>query len=164
MAEEWEVIPSYPNYEASTDGRIRRWYTGQGATPDHILKPYINESGYAEVDLYEDGERYRQKVHELVAETYFSEARQDSSLPINHINGDRTDNRVSNLEVVTAAENVVRDVSRRQKAGTYINPAAKLSEQDRVEIKLLYTQGFTQEDIANGYGVSQSTVSEVVNS
>jgi hypothetical protein len=161
--EDWEAIPTYPEYEASTEGRIRRARAGQGATANHILKPYINEHGYAVVDLYHNGTRYRQKVHELVAEAFLPGALENPSLPINHVNGNREDNRVRNLEVVSAAENVARDVIRRQKAGTYVNPSSRLSNEDHKEIRTLYyKEGYTQDEIADMFGVGQSTVSNIL--
>ena len=67
-------------------------------------KQYINSFGYCVVGLYENGKEYKRKVHKLVAEAFIPNP--NNKPEVNHINGDKTDNSVGNLEWVTRSENV----------------------------------------------------------
>lgn len=67
-----------------------------------VLKPYLCE-GYLKVDLYQKSIRKKCFVHRLVAELFIHNPLR---LPeVNHLNGDRTDNNITNLEWCTTSEN-----------------------------------------------------------
>lgn len=88
-------IPSYPGkYAASTDGRI------YSIRRQQWLKPYVAGSNYLYVDLCGKNKR----VHRLIAETYLDNPMGYAT--VDHINGDRMDNRVENLQWLTLSENV----------------------------------------------------------
>lgn len=94
----WKVIPGYDNYEASTCGRIRN------KTTSKVLKPYNVEDGYSQIRL-SLGSRKEFKViaaHRLVAITWISNP--DNKPTVNHINRNKYDNRVDNLEWNTHKE------------------------------------------------------------
>lgn len=88
-------IPSYPGkYAASTDGRI------YSIRRQQWLKPYVAGSDYLYVDLCGKNKR----VHRLIAETYLDNPMGYAT--VDHINGDKMDNRVENLQWLTLSENV----------------------------------------------------------
>lgn len=94
---EWRNIPGYDErYYASSDGRVL------GA--NGLLKPVIGKDGYARVNVAYDGKFRLCLVHRLVAESFISNP--DKKAEVNHINGDKSDNRVENLEWVTREENI----------------------------------------------------------
>lgn len=93
--EEWKLINGY-DYSVSSLGRIRNNRTGR------ILKGVPNTFGYLQVFLYKNGRSKRFTVHQLVA-SYFLPDQVDKE--INHINEDKLDNRVKNLEYITHKEN-----------------------------------------------------------
>lgn len=85
----WNDINDFPNYEVSNIGDIRNKKTKL------VLNHNINDHGYHRVMLYKDGPK-RVSVHRIVAKTFIDNPK---SLPqINHINGNKSDNRVENLE------------------------------------------------------------------
>lgn len=93
------VIDGFENYYAHDEGYISNRKTGR------ILIAHPDSSGYMTVRLYENGVGYTRRVHRLIAETFL---RQPSVTmwQVNHINGDKRDNRIENLEFVTASDNM----------------------------------------------------------
>lgn len=70
-----------------------------------VLKPYINTGGYLRVNLYKiDGQISKRYVHRLVAESFISNP---LNLPvINHLDGNKKNNHISNLEWCTQKKNI----------------------------------------------------------
>lgn len=96
-------------YEVSTLGNVRR-VTRKVSHIDHfitiksrILKPYLGTSGYYTVTLSKEGKRRKFSVHRLVATT-FIKAHNDKPC-VNHKDGNKLNNEVSNLEWSTYSEN-----------------------------------------------------------
>ena len=89
---EWKTIPSYPKYEASSDGQIRN------IKKCKLLKQSSIPSGYMRVII----DSQTKLVHRLVADAFY----QDKNEIVHHINNDKKDNRVENLEWTTQSYNV----------------------------------------------------------
>lgn len=84
-------------YEVSDRGGIRR---GKGGKP---LRPMRKPNGYLYICVTVDGRKHNIYVHRLVALAF---VRNPARKPcVNHINGDKGDNRARNLEWATVAEN-----------------------------------------------------------
>lgn len=92
----YTIIPSLPCYEISSNGDVRRI----GANSD--LKPSIT-NGYYSVSLWMHGKQHKRYVHRLMAEAYLGDC---NSLQINHIDGVKLNNNLSNLEIVSHHENM----------------------------------------------------------
>ena len=89
-------VKGYENlYEVSNLGRVSNYRK--------VLKTYTLNSGYLAMKLVKDGGRKSVLLHRLVAEHFIPNP--ENKLEVNHINGDKTDNRVENLEWVTSSEN-----------------------------------------------------------
>lgn len=95
----WKNIEEATNYEVSNYGNIRNTKSGQ------ILNPGVSGNGYKQVSLkMKKSNKFEKRyVHRLVA-TYWLE-NPENKREVNHINLDRTDNRVENLEWITSSEN-----------------------------------------------------------
>ena len=99
--EEWKIIEDYPDYMISNMGRVKSLnYNRTGK--EKILKPSKN-NGYYYLNLCKNGKPQKYKVHQLVGKYFIPNP--DNKPFIDHINTDRTDNRVENLRWVTAKEN-----------------------------------------------------------
>ena len=99
---ELKPIPGFPEYSASTDGRIwseksNRWL----ATPP--------SGGYPRVNLLRDGKQYHRKVHVLVALTWIGA--RPTGMQVRHLDGDSTNNRLDNLTYGTPSENIADSVT-----------------------------------------------------
>jgi hypothetical protein len=96
--EEWRQIPSFPLYEASTEGRIRKVATGR------ILRPGLSSKSYVKVALFDaDGSRADKTVHRLIAEAFHGPC--PDGYVCAHLNGHPRDNRPANLKWCSASEN-----------------------------------------------------------
>lgn len=71
---------------------------------NHWLNPYKDSHGYFQVSLYKDNKRTDKLIHHLVLEMY-GEPRQEAQVT-RHLNGNKTDNRIENLQWGTYLENV----------------------------------------------------------
>ena len=97
--EEWKIINRFPNYEAGSEGDIRN------AKTKRVLKKQVGTRGYEKVTVYKDNKPHDKRVHRLIAEAFYGE---HDSLDVDHINGNKLDNRVENLEWCTRKENARR--------------------------------------------------------
>ena len=110
--EAWKDIPGYNGrYQASNLGRIRsmdREVTKSNGSKEFykgkVLKPFVGTNGYLYITIAEEPGKFRpRRLHRVIAETFIPNP---LNLPqINHINEDKTDNRVCNLEWCTAEYN-----------------------------------------------------------
>ena len=110
--ESWRVVIGYTNnYAVSNQGRVKSLLTGK------ILKPAINHKGYFTVQLSLSGHRRNMKIHRLVALTFIPNP--DGLPEVDHINGDRQDNRVENLRWVSGSTNTRNREVCRQSSSEY---------------------------------------------
>lgn len=97
--EEWRTIEAFPNYQVSSLGRIKNIKTNR------ILKPFKNKtSGYYYINIRNTRGRKCYRVHRLVA-TYFINNPLKLS-DVNHIDENKANNRVTNLEWVSHLDNI----------------------------------------------------------
>lgn len=91
-------------YAVSDDGRIFSLVDFKGRKRIVEKKQYTDKYGYKCLMLYKLGEKKHMTVHRAVANTFIDNP---EGLPqVNHIDGDKTNNHVSNLEWCTASKNV----------------------------------------------------------
>lgn len=117
MLEEWMPVHGYRDmYEVSSEGRVRRKLKHGGY---RYLKPTNNSCGYPSVGLsyeYGRGKTKSETVHKLVATAFLPNP---NGLPqVNHKDGNKTNNNLSNLEWCSASANVTHawDIGLREKA------------------------------------------------
>ena len=93
----WKDIEDYPNYQVSNEGRVKNKKTGRMLT----VKPGRNKQ-YLSVYLSNNGKENTQMVHRLVAEAFLGK---HPGMVVNHIDGDKNNNHIDNLEWCTPREN-----------------------------------------------------------
>ena len=99
----WKTIKEFPNYEVSSLGEIRNKITKKH------LKQQTKEKGYKGVILHKNNKKYNLRVHRVVATEFI-----DNPLNkpyVNHLNGNKADNRSKNLEWVTPSENNIHAIN-----------------------------------------------------
>ena len=101
--EQWKPIKGYEGlYEVSNLGRVKSIPRNGTKKVERILKQYFDRYGYLYVALSKTTKK-KHKVHRLVTQTFIPNPKNKPQ--VNHINGDKTDNRVENLEWCTGSEN-----------------------------------------------------------
>lgn len=150
-------IQGFENYEVDELGQI--WSlpkkTRKGIRMIKALKH--PKTGYMYVDLCKDGKVKKFTVHRLVALNMIPNP--ENKLQVNHINGDKTDNRVVNLEWNTRSENQKHSITTGLRSAKGIkNSQAKLTEQDVISIRQSSERGYI---LAKKYNISQSTIVDI---
>lgn len=94
-------IPGYPNYEVSNWGRI--FIVKNGTRVEKLPRPCNNRERYLNIRLWNNGQKKKICVHNLVAKVFLGEI--PDGYVVDHINNNPSDNYVTNLQIVTIAEN-----------------------------------------------------------
>ena len=97
MKERWLLIDNWDNYAVSNMGKIKNVRTGKE------IKQVENKNGYLMVSICQNGKKATFRVHRLVALMFIPNP--ENKEEVNHINGDKKNNCVSNLEWNTHKEN-----------------------------------------------------------
>lgn len=105
VKELWKPLEEYKGIEISSIGRVRK--AANKRRKERILTEFPKDrDGYCRCSVQRlDGTWTSQPVHRLVAKAFISNV--GNKTAVNHIDGNRTNNRVENLEWVTPRENVV---------------------------------------------------------
>lgn len=174
----WKPVPVPPfdgAYEVSSLGRIRsldRDVERKDGKPlrvrGRVLSPGANSRGYLRVTLSMNGHSEWFHLHSLIAMTFLPKpprkvGSRGNEFVVNHISGVKTDNSVENLEYITSLENIAhaRENGLLSVKGT-LNNKAKLTDSDVRAIRKMYAEGMTQVQLAEIYGVYQTTISLIV--
>lgn len=170
----WKDVPGYEGrYQVSNFGNVktltrevkehRRSYIRQGK----ILNHYHDKDGYYKVKLYNgDASFTSPSVHRLVAETFIGNP--DNLPEINHIDGDPSNNHVSNLEFCTKEHNVkhayTTGLKKRENYTGEGNASAKLTKEDVIAMREEYATGTTSyPKLAKKYNVVMGNVWSIIN-
>lgn len=117
----------------------------------------VNRGGYINVKIESNGELYCCYAHRLI--WHYHRGPIPRGMQINHKNGIKTDNRISNLELVTPKMNYAHAI----RIGLYDN-AYSLTNAEIQEIKALHAIGeYRQTELASIYGITQAHISYIVN-
>lgn len=168
----WKDIPGYEGYyQVSSIGRVKSLERKtESISPRHnrshlIIKEnirvaHIKKLGYYEIRLQVNKLRTNHSVHRLVAQAFIPNI--ENKEQVNHINGIKTDNRVENLEWATRSENVLHafKIGLACRKGIK-NSAAKLTETDVKEIKILLKEGFSIRSLSEKFKVYHSTIQKI---
>ena len=171
MTEKWKDVVGFENeYQVSSLGRVRakeRYVINNGGKQHRkaqLLKLRHNSTGYVIVGLRKNGLPGKiKKVHRLVATAFLNCP--DLSLDVDHLDGNKDNNAVNNLQWVDRSENLRRAYKNNLRVSTFKDKPSrhrKLSEQQVKEARLKYAKGKSTTSIADELSLSQSATYDML--
>jgi hypothetical protein len=95
----WQKLKNFPNYEINELGQVRSLKRKN----IKLLKPNLDKDGYYMLYLRKNNKTFAVKLHRLVLIQYKENV--ENKETVNHINGNKSDNKLTNLEWSTRSEN-----------------------------------------------------------
>ena len=162
MKEIWKEIKGFEGeYEVSNLGRIRsmdRMINGR-FYKSKIRSIKITPNVYPKICLCSINGDRTARIHRLVAENFIPNP--DNKKEVNHIDGDKTNNRVDNLEWVTPTENKIHNhrlgITRRGER----HQNSILTEEQAIQVKKLIKLGYSQSEIVKKTGLRNSMINNI---
>lgn len=162
--EVFKDIPGYEGqYQVSNLGRVKSLKTKNG----RIMRLKKTWSGYVQVCLCQGNVKTHHSVHALVLEAFVS-LRPEKHVA-NHIDGERSNNRLSNLEWVTQQKNIMHKYEVMQQPHAVPprlygeNHPLALSQDVAKQIMAAYESGSSARRVGKQFGTSKTTVLKIVN-
>ena len=155
MTENWKKIImnniEYSNYEVSDLGRLRNCKTNQ------ILEPYINSGGYMKCKLYNDDTPKTFSIHRIVAFMFLSNLKPKTDKFVNHIDHDKANNCLVNLEWCTHSDNIKHAHAKEGRKST--GKQIILYEQDHITPIKMYN---SIREAANDLNIKEKNIGPVL--
>jgi len=165
MKEEWRPILGYEGiYDASNIGNIMRIKPEKNTFAGRIMQQSNDRYGYPHVKLCKGGKAKGYGVHTLIIGAFVGPCPEGEQ--VNHIDGDKTNNNVENLEYVTQRENNEHAFTFGLKNTDHMvgerHYGSILTENAIPQIRRLIKEGeFTMAEIGIMYGAKRSTITNV---
>ena len=166
MEEVFKSIEGFENYQVSNQGRV----ISNTHSKSKFLTPQKDSLGYLHVRLYPTDNRFGSygegrgkrpklyKVHRLVLETFFPEGVTEERNEVNHINGDKTDNRLQNLQWVSRSENLIHAYD----IGLKTEGAIEAGKKKWKPVKTIDQDGFTDYYLSRTHAALAYNTSNIV--
>lgn len=150
--ERWQKIEGFEHFEVSNLGRVRSRGTGKE------LSTHQGRNGAPVVGLRDENGKTTTRFVSGLAARAFLGAPPSPTAVVTHLNGDKTDNRASNLRWVERRD---YDGWRHVRYGA-ANNKSRLNEQAVREIRRAFAEGASYAALSRKYGVADTTVRKVV--
>ena len=121
--ETWKTVESSLNYEVSNFGSVRNIKTGK------MLKVATNNSGYKLVCLSNKNIKQTSYIHRLVAEAFVDTELDPRTSVVNHIDGNKSNNTIKNLEWATYTDNAYHGRARLKVKAKEVTDLLEILEQ-----------------------------------
>lgn len=161
MDETWRTVENFTDYAVSNIGRVKRVVDRHYSKAGRILKQYkrSNNCEYLSVTLCNTVIKKMFNVHRLIIEAFKGK----SKLVCNHIDGNKFNNCIDNLEWVTQDENMkhAKRIGLRDMCGEK-HPMVKLNNDKVLIIRHMFPM-YTYRELADMFNVYRSTIEKVIN-
>lgn len=151
IPELWRPVPGFDTYIASNKGSVAK-----------MMRPKVHDMGYLKIKIQYNSARKDFYMQRLVAEAWIDDLEEDYI--ITHINGDRQDNRVSNIRVTTQSEVINKSIEKGRTIADQKgvnNGNAKIARADVYEIRRRYDRGEQPIKISQDYPIGNNMVSDI---
>lgn len=165
MIEIWKPLKDYEGlYEISNMGNFKS-LPKKGSSKILLMKSrHVDIStGYIAIQLHKNNKMLTKRIHRLVASTFIPNP---NNYPVvNHIDGNKKNNQVDNLEWCTYSENSLHAINSGLSKPIWgeKHPQAKLSNKDLDKIKELFSEGRTNKEIAQLFNIGAPHISKIRN-
>ena len=159
--EEWRYIPQTDcTYKVSNLGRVMSIHNGP-----YLLKPQKESSGYLSVGIHSVGINRSYRIHKLVAMAFLGHTPCGYKITVDHIDGNVKNNRLCNLQLLTARSHSQKTFTDKNKTSKYSGVSwAEKSKIWRADIyvngKVIYLGQFSNEEEAHRYYKSACKLAE----
>lgn len=154
----WKEIINHPNYEINELGQVKNKIKG------NLLTPFKTTNGYLRIRISDKG---AYQLHYLIALHFIDNP--NNYTEINHINGNKLDNSIENLEWSNRSLNMIHAYNKGLAKNTFKNNKgenhynSKLKKEDIIKIKEMLKNNITQVEISRQFNVSKQTISNIKN-
>lgn len=154
----WKEVENYPDYDIRSYGRVKSYKRSNG----RLMSLSSDGQGYLKVNFDIGGKNKSIKVHRLVASAFLKEVKGKNY--VNHKDGNKKNNHISNLEWVTPSENTRHafdnglNVARKCED----HPLAKLRKDDVLEIRQLAKCNVPVKSIASRFDISDNHTRQII--
>lgn len=166
--EEWKDIAGFDNYQISNYGRVKNKNT------ERILSSCISRNGYIKVTLRASNKTHVVYIHRLIAEHFLNNPSEEQLLwasntvygkvQVNHIDGNKLNNHIDNLEWSTGKENIKHSYDTELNLPKRAEVNGKLTEEQVIEIRRLYKEtNCTQKELGIKYNTNPRNIGYIIN-
>lgn len=149
-AERWVRAFSFPDYEVSTLGGLRRVRDGR------VLNPYLHKSGYRQTRLVRSGKSITVRMNRIVYQSFKGPV--DRKIDVHHKNDDKSDDRLRNLKPLTRRQHAAVSPHR---VGVE-HHKAKLNPVQISEIRTLHANGIGYRKLSKKFLVRRNQIMRIV--
>lgn len=154
MTEHWKPVKGYEGlYEVSDLGRVRN-------KKGKILKTVTDNNGYKTLHLCKNSIIKCKRIHRIELEAF--KPKPFESAVVDHIDGDKQNNKLANLEWVTSSENQKRAMKKGLKTRGATRVDAKLTKQQARNLKISFLNGEGTKELSEKYNISTTSVHAII--
>lgn len=107
MSEQWRKIDGFSDYEVSNFGRVR---SNKRTCKGKVLIHSLDNRGYPKVGMLNDNKMYARRIHVLVWDAFGDNPRNGRKINVDHIDFNKTNNWISNLQLLSSRENKIKSL------------------------------------------------------
>jgi hypothetical protein len=161
----WKSVVGFENlYEISNLGNVKTLIK-KGYYQEKIKKQGIDIfTGYKTVQLYKSSKPFTIRIHSLVVQAFLN-FKTNRQFVCNHIDGDKTNNKLENLEIVTQKENVNKNLLLKpiNYSRSDFHYKTKLKKEDLIKINQMFIEKKSSKEISELFNVKRGTISRIRN-
>ncbi len=155
METSWISIPNHANYSINIQGQVKNNTTGK------LISVAVGKIGYYKVNLWSKNKYKTLYIHRILADIFLPKL--NGKTFINHIDGNKLNNNLSNLEWCNAKHNSIEAIRIGLVPLGEKRKGSKLSNEDALTIYNLVHSGISRAVLSKMFGISKTQISQIKN-